>query len=237
MLINCDIGERGVGHTRDDELMQHIDIANIACGGHAGNAQSVEYYCALAKAHGVKISAHLSYPDPVNFGRSAMTMDDKALLDSLDEQYALLSEIKTLKLHGALYNEANINRPLAQLLMNWAKSAGIKEVLAPEHSEVAIFIDKHINEFADEPEDKISVIHEVFLDRRYVYENNALQLMSRRHVDALITNTDEAIKQYQNFLNHRLEIDNEQYNIRAVTGCIHSDSDNSLELICAIKNV
>ena len=41
MLINCDIGERGVAHSIDDKLMSMIDIANIACGGHAGNKESI----------------------------------------------------------------------------------------------------------------------------------------------------------------------------------------------------
>ena len=62
MLINCDIGERGIGHNIDDTLMSMIDIANIACGGHAGDVKSVEYYRKLAKQNGVKVTAHLSYP-------------------------------------------------------------------------------------------------------------------------------------------------------------------------------
>lgn len=225
MLINCDIGERGAAHKIDDQLMGYIDIANIACGGHAGCKQSVDYYYSLAKQHGVKASVHLSYPDQKNFGRAVMDIADKTLLKSLDQQYELLSEVKTLKFHGALYNEANMNRDLARLLMDWAKSAGIKAVLSPQNSEIA------------RGSGQIEVIHEVFLDRHYIYVDNSLCLKSRNEPGALITNTDEAIKQYQNFNNDVLVIDHKEYKIRADTGCIHSDSECALELIRAIKGV
>ncbi|MDX1294772.1 MAG: LamB/YcsF family protein, partial [Sulfurimonadaceae bacterium] len=105
MLINCDIGERGVAHATDDALMEHIDIANVACGGHAGSHESVAYYLGLAEKFSVDVSAHLSYPDPENFGRKVMQIETPELLRSLDEQYALLSHVKCVKLHGALYNK------------------------------------------------------------------------------------------------------------------------------------
>lgn len=225
MLINCDIGERGAAHHIDDQLMAIIDIANIACGGHAGSEESVDYYYSLAKEQGVKSSVHLSYPDRKNFGRVVMDIDDKTLLKSLDQQYKLLSEVKTLKLHGALYNKANINSTLAQLLMSWAKSAGIKEVLTPQNSEI------------DKYSEQIDVIHEVFLDRKYIVVDNSLSLKNRKEADALITNIDDAINQYQNFINDFIVIGDKEYAIRADTGCIHSDSDNALELIRAIKSV
>ena len=225
MLINCDIGERGAAHKIDDQLMGYIDIANIACGGHAGSKQSVDYYYSLAKEQGVKASVHLSYPDQKNFGRVIMDIDDKMLLNSLDQQYKLLSEVKTIKLHGALYNEANINHSLAQLLMSWAKSVGIKEVLTPQNSAI------------DKCSEQINVIHEVFLDRHYIVTDNNLSLKSRKETNALITNIDEAIRQYKNFNKHIVKIDSQEYKIRADTGCIHSDSECALELIRAIKSV
>jgi len=225
MLINCDIGERGVAHKIDDQLMKYIDIANIACGGHAGDQQSVAYYYSLAKKYGVKSGVHLSFPDQNNFGRVKMDIDDQSLLKSLDQQYELLSEVKTLKFHGALYNEANINRTLAQLLMNWAKCAGIKAVLTPQNSEIS------------RCSDHIEVIHEVFLDRSYICVDNVLSLQNRKEPNAMIQNTADAVKQYQNFDHHFVEIDGKKHQIKADTGCIHSDSDNALELVKAIKGV
>ena len=228
MLINCDIGEQGVAHTIDDQLMAYIDIANIACGGHAGNQQSADYYYALAKKYAVKVSVHLSYPDKKNFGREVMAIDDKVLLNSLDQQYQLLNDVKTLKLHGALYNEANRNRQLAQLLISWAENAGITEVLTPQNSEIAK---------ACSQAKQITIIHEVFLDRNYTYSDNSLCLKSRKEADAMIHNTAEAIKQYHSFKKGFLIIDSKEYKIKADTGCVHSDSANALELIRAVKSV
>ncbi|MCP3848669.1 MAG: LamB/YcsF family protein [Gammaproteobacteria bacterium] len=225
MLINCDIGERGVAHKIDDQLMEHIDIANIACGGHAGSEQSVQHYYELAKKRGIKASVHLSYPDPKNFGRAVMDIDDTALLNSLDQQYELLNEVKTLKLHGALYNEANINPHLARLLMNWAKSVGIKAVLTPQNSEVA------------KCSGSIEVISEVFLDRQYVYVDNHLSLKNRKEPNALITDIGEVCRQYQSFSQNFIMVNGIKHQIRVDTACIHSDSDNALELIRAIKSV
>ena len=72
MKVNCDIGERGADHPVDRQLMELIDIANIACGGHAGDETSIHAFCQLAEQHGVTVTAHLSYPDRENFGRRSL---------------------------------------------------------------------------------------------------------------------------------------------------------------------
>lgn len=224
MLINCDIGERGLSHKTDDALMKLIDIANIACGGHAGDKDSVNYYMNLAKVNNVKITSHLSYPDTVNFGRVVLNISQKELLNSLDTQYALMSEVKTLKFHGALYNEANINQSLASTLISWAKDVGITEVLTPFESCISKACDK----------EGLQVVHEVFLDRRYIYENGILKLSPRSNKDALITDLKEAKVQYDNFLNGSIHINEKAYLLKADTGCIHSDSSNALEMAKAL---
>ena len=224
MLINCDIGERGVAHKIDDALMKLIDISNIACGGHAGDKESVDYYCSLAKENRVKISAHLSYPDKKNFGRVVLDISENELLKGLDMQYDLISDIKTLKLHGALYNEANVNQVLASSLIQWSKKAGITEVLTPYDSCV---------EKACEQEE-INVLHEVFLDRTYIYENGILKLSPRSNKDALITDLKEAKLQYEDFLNGHINLDGNLHKLIADTGCIHSDSNNALEIAQAL---
>ena len=113
MKINCDIGERGE-HPVDLELMELIDIANIACGGHAGDLKTVNLFRKLAEDHGVSISAHLSYPDKENFGRKSLDISASDLKKSLSEQYSLLDDVKTVKLHGALYNDCWLNEELAE---------------------------------------------------------------------------------------------------------------------------
>lgn len=225
MLINCDIGERGAGHEVDDALMKHIDIANIACGGHAGDSDSVAYYCELAHTLHVRVSVHLSYPDTVNFGRQVMAIENAALLRTLDTQRALLPEVTTIKLHGALYNEANVNAPLAQLLAAWFQENGIREVLTPHRSQLDLACE----------EQGITCIHEAFLDRRYIYGEPTPTIAPRSHSDALITTAEQALQQYHDLQNGYVRIKGKRVALRAQTLCIHSDSDAALAIARALS--
>lgn len=227
MLINCDIGERGTAHEIDDALMKHIDIANIACGGHAGTAQSVAYYLDLAKRLSVEVSAHLSYPDRENFGRTVPDISDKALLTSLDEQYLHLKEVKRVKLHGALYNRANIDSRLAKLIADWFKSAGVHEVLTQHNAEL---------DWACEALG-IHVIHEAFLDRRYIVDETGLKLAPRHQGDALITDPEEASKQYANLKAGFVEANGQKVALKARTLCVHSDSKGALDILKKLRDV
>lgn len=221
MLINCDIGERGVAHPVDDKLMTLIDIANIACGGHAGDKKSVEYYIDLAKKNNVKITAHLSYPDRENFGRQVLQIPFKELLESLDEQYALMPDIKSVKLHGALYNEANVNEKLAITLLKWLEVNHIEEILTPKNS------------LLNQLQSNLSVLPEAFLDRTYIIKDDLLQLSPRSLPNAVITDARIAIEQLENIQKGKLL---EKY-IDAKTLCIHSDNPNALEILESIQNV
>lgn len=221
MLINCDIGERGVAHAIDDKLMSMIDIANIACGGHAGDVESVEYYINLAQLHNVKITAHLSYPDKTNFGRKVLDISENELLKSLNEQYSLVSEVKTVKFHGALYNEVNTNENLARVLLKWLEENEIKEILTPHNS------------FLNTLNSTINVLHEAFLDRSYIVKDDKLQLSPRSHPNAVIINPKLALKQFKAIKNGELL----EKELRADTLCLHSDNINAIKILEAVKSV
>ena len=221
MLINCDIGERGTAHNVDDMLMTMIDIANIACGGHAGDIKSVAYYTNLAKQNSVKITAHLSYPDKTNFGRKVLNISESELLKSLDEQYSLMPDVKTIKFHGALYNEANINEDLAKLLLKWLEKNEIQEILTP------------LNSLLSTLNSNIKVLHEAFLDRNYIIKDQRLQLSPRSLPDAVITDPKLALKQFHEIKSGQLL----NQVLKAETLCLHSDNTNALEILKAIKSV
>lgn len=221
MLINCDIGERGTAHEIDDKLMSMIDIANIACGGHAGDIESVEYYRGLAKQNSVKITAHLSYPDRINFGRKVLNISKSELLKSLDEQYAIIADVKTVKFHGALYNEANVNKDLAILLLEWLEINNIEEILTPSNS--------LLNTLSRNQK----ILYEAFLDRRYIMKDDILQLSPRSLENAVITDPKHALKQFHEIKSGQLL----NQAIIADTLCLHSDNIHALEILKAIKNV
>jgi UPF0271 protein len=226
MLINCDIGERGVAHETDDKLMCYVDIANIACGGHAGDKESVEYYKRLAKKHDVKTTAHLGYPDKENFGRVVLDIPNKELLKSLDAQYNLADDIKAVKLHGALYNQTNIDVELSKTVVEWLLQNDIQEVLTQFDSALDL----------ECKEQGIEVIHEAFLDRRYVYEGDVLKLSPRKLKDAVIHDHLDAKEQFENLKNGYVVVDGKKIKLTAKTLCIHSDSPAALKILKAIKD-
>lgn len=232
MTINCDIGERGSNHPVDVALMDYINVANIACGGHAGDKDSVDFYLSLANEKCVKVTAHLSYQDKENFGRLSMDIPFEKLKDSLDQQYSLITEVKTVKFHGALYNDANINRELSEFLTKWLSTNGIKEIVTPNDSVLA-----ECCRLAD-----IKICSEAFAERRYIYnkETKQLLLVPRSKTYASIKNCFEAVKQSKSIiLDTKVDVysEDESGNITSVkqqiiaeTICIHSDSVIALQL-------
>lgn len=230
--INCDIGEREPENPVDIELMSYIHIANIACGGHAGNEETVSVFRHLAGQNGVEVAAHLSYPDKENFGRVSMDISGSDLFRSLDEQYAMMSDVKMVKFHGGLYNDCCIDKELASVLAKWLRANTITQVITPGDSELAMAVSGT----------GIDIVAEAFAERRYAYDSDSgrLSLVSRTMDYASIHDCDEAIRHSLNIVQNgfvdaiidkngdtfeQLRID-----IVADTICIHSDSDISLDL-------
>lgn len=116
--INCDMGE-GAGH--DAELMPLISSANIACGGHAGDPDTMRATVDLARQHGVAIGAHPGYPDREHFGRRDLGLGTTATVEAILRQIDALAHIAGpllhhVKLHGAIYHRVGVDRELADAL-------------------------------------------------------------------------------------------------------------------------
>ncbi|HNW43168.1 MAG TPA: LamB/YcsF family protein [Elusimicrobiales bacterium] len=236
MRINCDIGERGPGNAGDIKLMEVIHIANLACGGHAGDARTIEVFRALAQKHGVELAAHLSYPDRANFGRTAMKLSGTALLAALDAQLELLPGVHRVKFHGALYNEACRDPELAAVLAAWLQQAGVREILAPDDAELTRCARAR----------GIAVLREAFAERRYKYDRTGrrLSLVSRSQPDASLSVLAEAAAQAEEIiLRQRVNIQQRGKDrpiwktLAADTICIHSDSAIALELARALRRL
>lgn len=115
MKLNCDLGESFGAWTMglDNEVMPHIDQANIACGFHGGDPLVMQKTLALAKKFQVSVGAHPSYPDLVGFGRRSMACSSEEIIALIHYQVAALDgmasaqglSIDYVKPHGALYND------------------------------------------------------------------------------------------------------------------------------------
>ena len=102
--INCDVGE-GIGNEK--ELLPLISSCNIACGGHAGDTQTMTEVIRLAKVNKVKVGAHPSYPDRENFGPVSMPISEADLTKSLQEQirsFTSILENKNIKMPWKQYS-------------------------------------------------------------------------------------------------------------------------------------
>ena len=116
--INCDVGE---GIAIEHLLMPYISSCNIACGGHFGDANSIDKTLEFVIKNDVKIGAHPSFPDTENFGRKRLYLSDEELKKSLEAQMDLFLErlhlaggnLHHIKPHGALYNTIVIDEKLA----------------------------------------------------------------------------------------------------------------------------
>ena len=93
--INCDLGEKSVHHSNknDPDLLAIVNSANIACGYHAGDNQTMSEVVQISKKNGVSIGAHPSFKDLENFGRKRINLSKSEIKKLIIEQYEILQKI------------------------------------------------------------------------------------------------------------------------------------------------
>jgi len=222
--INADVGE---GTNNEELLFPLISSCNIACGGHAGDYNTMEEIVRLAIENNLKIGAHPSYPDKENFGRKKISISKKELTKSIFKQVNSLKNIldekkinlNHIKPHGALYNYAFNDTETSDILIQIAKD--FKTKLFTPYKSVTSKRAKN---------NSIEYFNEVFLDRNY---NSDLTLVSRSNKNALVTDSDEMISHAHNILknNNVISVDGTKVKIEYDTLCIHGDNPNSIQLL------
>ncbi len=124
--INCDLGE-GESPELSQQLLGLVDEANIACGGHAGDADSMRFCLELARTNQVSAGAHPGIPDRTHFGRQPIVeLSVSMLVDLLEDQIGRFRSIareagvsvEHIKLHGALYHRVDADPELGQAYLN-----------------------------------------------------------------------------------------------------------------------
>lgn len=224
--INCDIGE-GVGNEK--ELMPFIQHCNIACGGHAGNSETMTEMVKLAIENDVAIGAHPSYPDRVNFGRKSMVIGADKLIESIQNQINHLIEIASIngakvthiKPHGALYNDIAKDKKLAETFI---------KAINPYKFEMKLFVPFNSVIERVAIENNFTVFYEAFADRNY---NDDLSLLKRKDKNALITDVQTVVKHVSEMIKTGQvnTINNQKVEIKAQTFCVHSDSKNAVAIV------
>ena len=217
----------------DPELLKIVNSANIACGYHAGDEDTMNEVIKISKNNGVSIGAHPSFKDPENFGRERMNLSDSEIRKLIIDQYKTLENIAIkhgtnvthIKPHGALNNMACEDIGLATTLAKAINEINKELIyLVPTGSKM--------EEAAKKLNMKIAC--EIFADRNYEDDGN---LVSRKKPHALITNPDEAKKHVLSMVkNQALNCHSgKQIPCEIDSVCIHGDNISSLNTAKSIK--
>ena len=227
--LSADLAE---GAPDEDEIWPMITSANVACGGHVGDRQTMTEALRRARRHNVRVGAHPSYPDRANFGRKSMTMSPPALRASIVEQIAALRDVADrervplhfVKPHGALYNDAHRNVVLAGVIVDAIRAVDPSlAIVCANKSEMATAARTS----------GTKVIREAFADRRYKADGS---LVSRSTAGSLL-GVDEAADQAELLARERvvIAIDGSRVSVAFDTLCIHADMENAVARLRAIR--
>jgi 5-oxoprolinase (ATP-hydrolysing) subunit A len=234
--LNADMGEsaEALKSGRDAELMRYITSANVACGGHAGDEQTMRETLELAKKLGVAVGAHPSYPDRENFGRLEMVIEMDELEISLRYQLERLRRIAEevgltighVKPHGALYHSASKDPRVAQAISNVVRDLG-DVILVGQAGSMAL---RHWEILG------MRTAAEGFVDR--VYEANG-ELRNRNLPGALLADAGASAYQAKSIvLNGEVTaFSGERLKLRPETLCLHSDTPGSVEIAREVRKV
>lgn len=224
----------GEGIGKDEAIMPFITSANIACGYHAGDEETMRTTILLAKKQGVNVGAHPSFPDKENFGRTEMqflpqdvyhlTMEQLKLFQMMADECA--AKFHHVKPHGALYNMAAREQALADAFALAVKDFnGHLIVYGLSNS----FLISEAKRFG------LKTKNEVFADRTYQDDGS---LTPRSQPGALIEDESKAVQQVLQMMQKKTvtTVSGKEIPIVAETVCIHGDGKNAVELAKALFN-
>ena len=232
--LNCDLGEReDLAADVQELLLGSVTSANIACGAHAGSEALMRLTIEQALRHGVAIGAHPGYPDRANFGRLELAMPLEEMESSVEQQIRALmriaaqagAEVRYVKPHGALYNQAARDPVLA------AAIARAVARVQPRLWLVGLAGSGTLEVWRDAG---FRVAAEAFADRRYEPDGS---LRSRQHGDALLDGPGAAAAQALAIALHggAVASDGSIVSIHAETLCIHGDTPGAAAIARAVR--
>ena len=227
--FNCDLGEG----CDDAAVMPFISSASIACGLHAGDAETMRRTVALCLQHGVAIGAHPSFDDREGFGRrelqcsadeihASVLMQIRTLSGIADMQDARLAHVKP---HGALYNMAARDARIADAIAGAVRDFDPKLILYGLAGSALTTAGQCVG---------LRVAHEVFAERRYEADG---RLTPRSQPDAVIEDLDASLAQVRSIVHDGRVIarTGESLALRADTLCLHGDRADAAQFACAVR--
>ncbi|MDQ0271886.1 LamB/YcsF family protein [Cytobacillus purgationiresistens] len=227
--LNCDMGESFGAYKmgRDEEILDYVTSANIACGFHAGDPATMRRTVQLALEKDVAIGVHPGLQDLVGFGRREMKVSPQEAYDLVVYQIGALSafvkseggKLQHVKPHGALFNMAAKDVPLSEAIAEAIYKVDPELILFGLAGGELVGAGERIG---------LRSASEVFSDRTYQVDGT---LTSRREENALIKNHETAVNQVIRMVKEGkvLSLQGVDVAIKADTVCIHGDGENALE--------
>jgi len=230
--FNSDLGE---GAGTDAAIMPLITSANIACGGHAGNENTMRTSVELAKKNQVAVGAHPGYPDRERFGRVPMDISPRELIESIRRQVESLIGIASrmgvhvthVKAHGALYNQGERDATVARNILFGVQAAtGGHEliILGPPGSAM----------LQEASGLGMKVAREGFVDRAYEPDGT---LQSRSIAGSVLTDPADAVRQALSFVKNDgvSAVDGSFLKLAVDTLCVHGDTPGAALIARAVR--
>lgn len=233
--LNCDMGESFGAYTmgHDEDILDFVTSANIACGFHAGDPATMRKTVKMALEKNVGIGAHPGLQDLVGFGRRNISLSPQEAYDLTVYQIGALSgfvqaeggKLQHVKAHGALYNMAAKNAALAEAIAEAVYDINPELILFGLSGSELVKAGKNLG---------LRTANEVFSDRTYQPDGT---LTPRTQPNALITDTGTAINQVIRMVKEQkvATVEEQDIAIQAETICIHGDGVTALDFAEAIS--
>ena len=230
--LNADVGEQ---RGDDAALLPLVTACNIACGAHAGDAETMRSTVELALQHGVRVGAHPGYADRANFGRVVVPLSPAEITALVGEQIATLAQIAAragatlqhVKPHGALYNLAARDHITAAAIAQAVAQFDQRLVLVGLADSALTMAGKQAG---------LRVAHEAFVDRAYEADGT---LRSRTLPGAVLADEAQALAQAVAFATGQpiTSFAGTPLHIRADTLCIHGDTPHAIAFARAVRTI
>ncbi len=239
LMLNCDLGESYGSWKmgRDEDVMPHIDQANVACGFHGGDPLVMQTTLAMAKQNQVMVGAHPAYPDLVGFGRRSLNCSAAEISALVTYQVSAIDgmakcqevELAYVKPHGALYNDmmakASVRAPIMAAIANYHRPIRLMLQATPE-------ADLHRSEAQALG---IELWFEAFADRCYDDDGKLLSRAKPGAVhdrETMLAQVEQICRQgtVTTVSGHTLEL-------KPDTLCVHGDNEESIAAIIEIRKI
>ncbi|MCA0992153.1 LamB/YcsF family protein [Guptibacillus hwajinpoensis] len=233
--LNSDLGESFGAYKigNDENVLEFISSANIACGYHAGDHNVMMKTVALAKELGVSIGAHPGFPDLGGFGRREMKLSSNEVFNLVAYQIGAIqgianvhqTKVHHVKPHGALYNLAAKDPAIAKAIANAVYAVDSELILYGLAGSELIKAGR---------ERGLTVAQEVFADRTYQPDGT---LTPRSEPNAMIHNADQAVDRVIRMINEQQvkTVNGEDVAIQADTICVHGDEPEALKFVQQLR--